>query len=45
MLKKDNREMMLCAEKLMNEIASMKFSFRKFAKVIELNAILSYFEK
>ena len=41
-MSKYNREMRKEVERLMSEIASMKFSFKKLLKVMELNALLSY---
>lgn len=41
-MSKYNREMRKEEERLMSEIASMKFSIKKLLKVMELNALLSY---
>ena len=41
-MSKYNREMRKAEEKLIREIAGMKFSFKKLLKVMELNALLSY---
>lgn len=32
-------------KKLINEIAGMKFSFKKLRKIIELDALISYYYK
>ncbi len=41
-MSKYNREMRKAEEKLISEIAGMKFSIKKLLKVMELNALLSY---
>ncbi len=41
-MKEYNRELIKAEEKLIREIAGMKFSFKKLLKVIELDALLSY---
>ncbi|MBR3768282.1 MAG: hypothetical protein IKL10_08630 [Clostridia bacterium] len=43
-MKEYNREIARAEEKLINEIAGMKkFSFKKLLKVIELDALLTYY--
>ncbi len=42
-MKEYKREILIEEEKLIKEIEKMKFSFRKLLKVIELNALLSYY--
>ncbi len=41
-MKEYNRELVKAEEKLIREIATMKFSFKKLLKVIELDALLNY---
>lgn len=41
-MSKYNKEMRKEEERLISEIASMKFSFKKLLKVMELNALFSY---
>lgn len=41
-MSKYDREMRKEEERLMSEIAGMKFSFKKLLKVMELNALLTY---
>ncbi len=41
-MSKYDREMRKEEERLINEIATMKFSFKKLLKVMELNALLTY---
>ena len=41
-MKEFNRELVKAEEKLISEIATMKFSFKKLLKAIELNALYSY---
>ena len=41
-MSKYNNEMRREEERLISEIAGMKFSFKKLLKVMELNALLSY---
>ena len=41
-MSKYTAEMRKEEERLMNEIAGMKFSFKKLLKVFELNALVSY---
>lgn len=42
-MKEYKREILIEEEKLIKEIEKMKFSFRKLLKVIELNALLNYY--
>lgn len=43
-MKEYRREIIKAEEQLINEIASMKkFTFKKLLKVIELDALLSYY--
>lgn len=42
-MKEYKRELLIEEEKLIKEIEKMKFSFRKLLKVIELNALLNYY--
>ena len=45
-MKEYNREIIKAEEKLIKEIEGMKkFSFKKLLKVIELEALLSYYNK
>lgn len=39
-----NKDIREAEKKLLKEIESMKFSFKKFMKVIELDAMLKYYE-
>jgi len=41
----DNRQIVSVEKKLVNEIADMKFSFRKLVKVIELDALISFYNR
>lgn len=43
-MSKYDREMRKEEERPMSEIATMKFSFKKLLKVMELNALLTYKE-
>lgn len=42
---KYNRDVMTVENKLIKEIGEMKFSFKKLLKVIELDALMSYYNK